>query len=210
MTGVLGLDRSDCVQESKSRGNWYAVIRLDDTTVDSWNYTSANKVADIISDFVDALEISMRYSLQSRKTSTYPISHRASSIVTCKQFRAFPLESEFRVKDLPVPIWHISQAIHPSYHCDLSHGIAECTVKVVSSETGGQQTTSSTWGAAYGFSLPSRAEPSKVSLSHVISGWNGLTFICGHCKGRPKPGTIQPCCFRVAMLSRNCGHPAMV
>ena len=131
------MDRGDCGQESESRGNWYAVIRLDDATVDCWNYTSANKVADVISDFVDALKVSMRYSSESSETPTYPISHRPSSIVASKQFRAFPLEGEFRVKDFPVPIWHIGQAIHPSYHCDLSHGIAECTVKVVNSETGG-------------------------------------------------------------------------
>ena len=202
MTGALTLDRGDCVQQDESRGSWYAVIRLNDATVDCWNHASANKVVDVISDFLDALKVSMGNSSKFSKTRTYPISHRASSIVTSKQFCAFPFEGEYRVKDFPVPIWHISQAIHPSHHHILSHSIAECTVKVVSSEIGGQQTTSSTWGAAYGFSLPSRAEPNKVSLSHVISGWNGLIFICGHCKGRPKPGTIQPCCFRVAMLSK--------
>ena len=139
MTGGLGLDRGDCVQESESRGNWYAVIRLDEATVDCGNYASANKIADEISDFVDALRISMRYSSESSKTSTYPISHRASSIVTSKQLRAFPLEGEVRVKDFPVPIWPIGQAIHPSYHFDLSHGIAECTINVLKSESGGQQ-----------------------------------------------------------------------
>ena len=68
MTGGLALDPRDCVQESESRGDWYAVIRLDDATVDCWNYTSANKVADVISDFVDALKISMGYSSESCKT----------------------------------------------------------------------------------------------------------------------------------------------
>ena len=99
-----------------------------------------------------------------------------------------------------MPIRHIGQAIYPSYHCDLSHGVAECAVNIVLSAI--DEGLDPTLGVAYGFSLPSRAEPSKVSLSHVISGWNGLTLICGHCRGRPKPGTIQPCCFLVAMLKK--------
>ena len=139
VTGALSLDRGDCVQEGEPRGSWYAVVRLDDATVNCWNHTSANGVADVTSDFVDALRVSMRCSSGSSKTPTYPISHRASSIVASKQFRAFPLEGEFRVKDLAVPIWHVGQAIHPSYHCDLSHGIAECTVNVMLLGMGGDQ-----------------------------------------------------------------------
>ena len=131
VAGGLSLDRGDCVQESESCGYWYAIIRLGDATVYCWNYTRANKVADVIGDFVDALKTSTRYSSDSCETPTYPISHRASSIITSKQFCAFPFEGEFRVKDLPIPVWHIGQAIHPSYHCDLSHGIAECTINVV-------------------------------------------------------------------------------
>lgn len=131
VTWNLGLNRGYCGQKRESRGNWYAVIRLDDATVNCWNYASANEIADVISDFVNALRISIRWSSESSKTPTYPISHRPSSIVTSKQFRAFPLKGKLRVKDLPVPIWHIGQAIHPSYHFDLSHGIAECTVNAV-------------------------------------------------------------------------------
>ena len=56
VTGGSSLDRGDRVQESESRGYWYAVIRLDDSSVDCWNYSSANKVADVIGDFVNALK----------------------------------------------------------------------------------------------------------------------------------------------------------
>lgn len=55
--------------------------------------------------------------------------------MTSKQFCTFPLESELRVEELAVEIRHIGQAVHPGYHCDLSHSIAECAINVGLSET---------------------------------------------------------------------------
>lgn len=57
MTGDLGSDRADCVQERESRESWYAVIRLDDATLNCWDHTSAIEVVDVRCNFVDALKI---------------------------------------------------------------------------------------------------------------------------------------------------------
>ena len=55
-------------------------------------------------------------------------------------------------------------------------------------------------GEAYGYSDASRADSNRVFSSGWNRGCHRTLCICGHRKGRPKPGTVQPICLRVAIV----------
>ena len=55
----------------------------------------------------------------------------------------------------------------------------------------------------HGYSDASSAESNNVFSSGWNKGCQRTLCICGHRKGKPKPGTVHPICFRVAMVVNN-------